>query len=223
MDNVMYYAVIVEEYYNAARPSYTRNGYEKNVLINKDTKKCIFVPSEVTPKDDELLFRLKTAGGQTFSTLKTAQPGKKEKTVVPTTNRIFKGTPQRTTYDTYTDTFVYTPDVIYNDFPMTIKVCNLDTFLKVFIELCGVNCNPYEMLDWLDRNSTSGSPYGLPREIVLLPYQNDHSKGVFEFRFKYFEELSPAVLDEHGAYICATFEFIEAREEEIHINPLDFF
>lgn len=209
MENVMYYAGIVEEYYNAARPSYTRNGYEKNVLIDKNTMKCIFVSSDVMPQDNELLFRMKTAGGQTFSTLKTPKHKKEEKTLaVVTNNRIFQGVPGATTWDGHKDVFVYLPDILYNEYPLTVKVSNLDAFLIKSMELFGRDCNPYQVLDLLDHCSTSDSPFGLPREYNRLPFQNDHVKGLFVFRFQHYEELEPTYNGVDPNRMCATFEFM---------------
>lgn len=208
MENVMHYAGIVEEYYNAARPSYTRNGYEKNVLVDMNTEKCIFVSSEVTPQENELLFRLKTAGGQTISTLKTPKLKKSEKTAIgKSTNRTYTGDPRLISWDGYKDTFVYLPDVLYNEFPLTVKVSNLDVFLKKNMELHGRDCYPYQLLDMLDRSATVDSPFGLPRELVRLPYQNQDGKGLFVFRFQYFEELEPSTWQIGPARMCATFEF----------------
>lgn len=224
MENVMYYAGIVEDYYNAARPSYTRNGYEKNVLIDMETEKCIFVSGEVTPQDNELLFRLKTAGGQTISTLKTPKLKKSGKGVNGNSaNRTYEGLPNPTTWDNQEATYVYLPDVIYNEYPMTVKVSNLDAFLKECMAMDGRNCNPYEVLDWLDRSTTTESPFGLPKECVELPFQNEKTQGVFVFRFKCFEELAPAVYDEHGAYMCATFDYAGTRDvKERDNDTLEF-
>lgn len=89
MDNIKYYAGIVEEYYNATRPNYIRNGYEKNVLIAKDTVKCIFVHSNVLPHDNSMLFMCKTVDGQTFCTLKTFKQKRVRETAVVNTHTTY--------------------------------------------------------------------------------------------------------------------------------------
>ena len=75
----MYYADVAEGYYNAACPSHAQNGYEKNVLLDTETEECIFVPGEVTPEEDELIFRCRRTKGITVTTLKTPKREKKEK------------------------------------------------------------------------------------------------------------------------------------------------
>lgn len=204
----MYYAGIVEDYYNSARPSYTRNGYEKNVLIDTDSERCLFVSSDVLPQENELLFRLKTAGGQTYSTLKTAKSKKQEKSfAVQTANKTYKGDVQPTTWDNGKEaTFCYLPDVLFNEFPMTVKVSNQDKFLSQCMQMQGRECSPYKVLEVLDRQSTVDSPFGLPLEYIHVPYEGEVGKGDFLFHFQYFERVE--------AGICATFEFIGFEKED---------
>ena len=72
----MYYAGLAEEFYHSACPNHTMNGYEKNVLMNVETEKCIFVSGDVQPSENELLFRIKRAHGNTVTTLKTPRKEK---------------------------------------------------------------------------------------------------------------------------------------------------
>ena len=47
MNDIMYYSELAEEYYEAACPKFAINGYEKNVLIDTDTERCIFISGDM--------------------------------------------------------------------------------------------------------------------------------------------------------------------------------
>ena len=212
MEKTMYYAGIAEQYYNSACPPYAQNGYDKNILLDIQTEKCIFVSGDVKPKDNELLFRCKRSGGETFTTLKTPhQKREKVKDASPTGNPIYEGKLARTTWDEdKEETFAYVPEgkhyFLYNEVPMSVKVVNLDAFLNKCMEMDNRECNPYEFLQVLDCMSTVQAPFGVPAEYMRIPVKHDGAEGSMVFHFLYYEQLK--------AGLVATFEFTGIEMEK---------
>ena len=207
MEKPIYYAGIAEQYYNSACPPYAQNGYDQNILLDVQTEKCILVSGDVKPDENELLFRCKRSGGETLTTLKTPHQPKSNKKSSRTENKTYAGDIHPTTLDNGKEaTFAYIPDVIYNQFPMTIKVANLDAFLSKCMELDASECNPYEILEIIDNLSTINSPFGVPTEYVRVPIIHNELKGELVFHFLYFEKLE--------AGIVATFEFTGLEYED---------
>ena len=66
----MYYSELAEEYYEAACPKFAINGYEKNVLIDTDTERCIFISGDIELNEEHLLFRCKRSRGTLVEKLK---------------------------------------------------------------------------------------------------------------------------------------------------------
>ena len=205
MEKTMYYAGIVENYYNSACPPYAKNGYDKNILLDTQTEKCIFVSGDVKPNENELLFRCKRSGGETFTTMKTPhQKREKVPAMPPTGNTIYEGRLALTTWDDgKEEIFAYVPEgkhyTLYNQVPMSVKVANLDEFLSMCMEYDDRECNPYQFLQMLDCQSTVQAPFGVPAEYMRLPFKHGENCGNMVFHFLYYELLN--------AGLVATFEF----------------
>ena len=207
MEKPIYYAGIAEKYYNLACPSYAQNGYDKNVLLDIQTEKCIFVSGDVKPGENELLFRCKRSGGETLTTLKTPHQPKSNNHSNWTENKTYAADIHPTTWDNGKEaTFAYIPDAIYNQFPKTVKVANLDTFLCKCMEIDAYECNPYEILEIVDSLSTVNSPFGVPTEYVRIPITHNELNGELVFHILYFEKLETGIV--------ATFEFTGIEYED---------
>ena len=88
MNDIMYYSELAEEYYEAACPKFAINGYEKNVLIDTDTERCIFISGDIELDEEQLLFRCKRSRGKTIINLKNnIRKAKKEEKLFPTETR----------------------------------------------------------------------------------------------------------------------------------------
>lgn len=197
MKETMYYAGIVEEYYNSACPNYSRNGYEKNALIDKQSEKCIFVPGEVMPGDDELLFRCKRANGQTIITLKTPKR-KKEKPTIPGIRR-YEGEIRTEVFNGYERSFAFPPDAIAYEPLKTAKLTNWDYFIESTMDLDDRYTRPYKVLQQLEERFCNNPPR-LAEACVFISYKEEDD-GCHDhiFYFSHFELT--------GTGVCAVYEY----------------
>lgn len=215
----MFFAGIAEEFYNSACPNHALNGYEKNVLMNTSSNKCIFVSGDVLPGDDELLFRCKRIHGNTVVTLKTPYKDKNRETVqdVDGTSlfRRHEGIVRRT--KVYEDTYanlVYLPELIANQYILTVKVANLDKFLEVAAGRREGHLDAYEVLkklEYLVVYESSGMPYE-SYTVSDEQYDDDgnildciDSYSVHKFIFSHYEEMKKGV--------CAVFSYQDTKAE----------
>ena len=200
MEKVMYYADVAEDYYNTACPEHVRNGYEKNVLIDTETEECLFVPGEVLPQEDELVFRCRRAKGVTVTTLKTPKKEKKERH-----NPKFKGIVRKADPQQYTaEAFISLPPEIEHMLIHSVKLSNMDEFLEVAAAASDRYKGPYEVLHELNRAVVNAKP-GLLEEGICVEYER-HPYGMkdYIFFFSHFEEIGSALyaVYEYGGAGC---------------------
>lgn len=72
MENIIYYSQLAEDYYDASCSDHTFNGYDKNVLVDKMSGSCLFVPGSINAEEGQLIFRCNRKNGQTIINLKAA-------------------------------------------------------------------------------------------------------------------------------------------------------
>lgn len=211
----MYYAGLAEEFYHSACPDHTLNGYEKNVLMNIETEKCIFVSGDVQPSEKELLFRIKRAHGNTVTTLKTPRKEKVKPTSQPVSGQNarprYKGIVRKVKfYEDYTAEVVYPPEEIANELIYSIKIDNLDDFLDKTSNRNFKRMSSYELLRALEymviEDSSTG---GLPYEVYPISDERFDDKGNLLypdadyddhiFVFSYFEKCKKG--------LCAVFTY----------------
>ena len=205
MENLMYYAGLAERYYDAACPSYTQNGFEKNVLMETSTQKCIFVSSDVLPDWNELLFRCKRSHGITIVTQKGAVKKKADKKPLP---RRYEGEIHNVVYDNgKEERMAYPPEMFNYDKVLSAKVSNMDEFMNATIHMCEDFYRPYEMLQQLEESFQSNS-LKLPYAELYLPYSKDEAKGIeLNFRFSHFEK--------YPSGLTIAYEFVGMVEPEV--------
>ena len=196
MEKTVYYAGIVEEYYNSACPDHVRNGYERNVLLDVESETCLFVSGDIQSSDDELIFRCKRTNGITHTTLKGPQR-KKEKLV--STNKRYEGEVHESILNGgETATLVYQPGPLNYELVKTVKVTDLDYFLSFAMTLNEKYKSPYTVLQELEDNFKN-KEHQLCFNCVFIPYYKDNDDGDYVFEFSHFERL------EEG--LCAVYEF----------------
>ena len=195
-ENPMYYAGLVEEFYNSACPSYTRNGYEKNALIDRQTEACIFVPGDVTPSPTQLLFRCKRAQGKTIITLKSTKPKNESK---KPGIRIYEAEIRLDVFDGKERRYAYPPEAIAYEPIKTVKLTNWDYFMECAMDL-GEEClRPYLVLQQMEEQFNNNSAR-LAEACVLVPYaKEDDGVHYHIFYFSHFEMT--------GTGVCAVYEF----------------
>lgn len=217
MEKAMYYADIAEQYYNAACPDHALNGYEKNVLLDMRTEKCIFVPSDVTPAPDELLVRCKRVRGNTYTTLKTPKEGKETKKRKVTGARAYEGRVCNVNYGDYKKRVVYMPDELdYNPSCRklkALKVKNLDMYLMDTGGRCDGYLSPYEVLAQL--NDEAEADFGVMELLETYricnaadpeeerPTARPSDKEMYVFIFSHFEKMSDGLTEG----LCAVYEY----------------
>ena len=219
----MYYAGVAEEFYNSACPNYTVNGYEKNVLMNVETEKCIFVSGDIQPSENELLFRIKRAHGNTVTTLKTPRKEKVRSAAqpvaeAPAQNR-YEGIIRYTKVsEGITTNLAYRPKEIANELIYSIKVANLDEFLEQTANRNFERLSSYELLAALESMVVEDAPGGLPYEIYPIPDERFDNKGNMLypeagyddhiFIFSHYEKCKKG--------ICAVYTYsgVEPKEPE---------
>lgn len=194
MGKIMNYAEVVEYYYNAACPSYAQNGYEKNVLINTHTEDCIFVSGEVTPEEDELLFRCKRVRGNTFVTLKNPRKEKKEKQ-----NPKYRGI-IRCVESAYGETSCVSLPPEIEHLPIQgVKLSNPDDFLELAMTPDDDIKGPYEVLHELDRQVVWAQEGFLEEGICVAYKRKPFCSGDYIFLFSHFEMI--------GTELCAVYDY----------------
>lgn len=217
MEKAMYYADIAEQYYNAACPDHALNGYEKNVLLDMRTEKCIFVPSDVTPTADELLVRCKRVRGNTYTTLKTAKANKGARERKVTGARAYEGRVCNVNYGEYEKRVVYMPEELdYNPSCRklkTVKVKNLDTYLMDTAGRQNGCLSPYEVLAQL--NDEAVADFGVMElletyRICNAPADNADTsphhpsdEEIYVFVFSHFEKMTDGLTEG----LCAVYEY----------------
>lgn len=178
----MHYAGLAEEFYHSACPNHTMNGYEKNVLMDIETEKCIFVSGDVKPSENELLFRIKRAHGNTVTTLKTPRKEKERSAAVPVaeapaSNR-YEGIIRYTKVsEGITTNLAYRPKEIANELIYSVKVANLDEFLEQTANRNFERLSSYELLAALESMVVQDAPGGLPYEVYPIPDERFDNKG----------------------------------------------
>lgn len=228
----MYYAEIAEKFYNSACPSHAINGYEKNVLMDVTSEKCIFVSGDVQPSENEALFRCKRAHGDTVVTLKTPRPDKR-----CTTNAASSGTGTRKRFEgevhntivnqDETEQFVFLPSELATEIIRTLKISNMDEYLDAtaFGGLSEGYLNPYEILQRLHYEAIEDTHYEHPYPLLEYaisnvlyteegnPYTPIEKRKFHRFKFSHYERMN------HG--VCAVFNY-EGVSEKIPVFQEDY-
>ena len=226
----MYYAGLAEEFYHSACPNHTQNGYEKNVLMNVETEKCIFVSGDVQPSEKELLFRIKRAHGNTVTTLKTPRKEKVKPADQPVSGenarRRYKGIVRKVKlYEDYTTELVYPPTEIANEVIYSIKIDNLDDFLDKTSNRDFERMSSYELLKALEYMVIEDSPTGgYPYEVYPISDERYDDKGNLlypdadydehVFVFSYFEKCKKGV--------CAVFTYAGVNTKVVEIEGYEY-
>ena len=195
-ENPMYYAGLVEEFYNSACPSYTRNGYEKNALIDRQTEACIFVPGDVTPSPTQLLFRCKRAQGKTVITLKSTKPRTENKKIGI---RRYEGEIRKNIYNGREAQYAYPPEEIAYEPLKTAKLTNWDYFMTNAMDLGSEYTRPYIVLQQLEERFCKNDAR-LAEAVVFISYTvEDDGYHDHIFYFSHFELT--------GTGVCAVYEY----------------
>lgn len=213
----MYYADIAEQYYNAACPDHALNGYEKNVLLDMGTEKCIFVPSDVTPGAGELLVRCKRVRGNTYTTLKTPKAGKGDKGRKVTGARAYEGRVCDVNFGDYRKRVVYLPgELDYNPSCRrlkAVKLKNTDTYLKDTGGRPAEYLNPYEVLASL--SNMAEDDFGVMELLETYrihnartdeegrEYARPSDTEMYVFVFSHFEKMTDGLSEG----LCAVYEY----------------
>ena len=219
----MYYAEKAEEFYHSACPNHTMNGYEKNVLMNVETEKCIFVSGDVQPSENELLFRLKRAHGNTVTTLKTPRKEKVRSATQPVAENPvqhrYEGIVRYTKIsEDFLTNLVYRPEEIANELIYSIKIANLDEYLNQTANRNFKRLSSYELLAALESMVVEDAPGGLPYEVYPIPDERFDNKGNMLYPESGYDDhiFVFSHYEKHKKGICAVYTYsgVEPKEPE---------
>ena len=197
MNDIMYYSELAEEYYETACPKFAINGYEKNVLIDTDTERCIFISGDIELNEEQLLFRCKRSRGKTIINLKNnIRKAKKEEELFPAeTRRIYEGKLriEKETLDDgsiFENEYVLLPHELEKGTHLLTRISNLDHYLNIYTNNRAYYRDTFEILADLEKQ-VANAEFGFLSKCILIPYKEE---GDVIFLFSHFEKESIGIL-----------------------------
>lgn len=187
----MYYSELAEEYYETACPKFAINGYEKNVLIDTDTERCIFISGDIELSEEQLIFRCKRSRGKTIINLKNnIKKPKKEEELFPTdTRKRYEGKiriEKETLGDgtIFENEYIFLPHVLKEGFHLLTRISNLDYYLDTYANNQACYRNDFEIIADLEKQ-VANAEFGFLPKCILISYKYG---GDVIFSFSHFEE-----------------------------------
>lgn len=191
MNDIMYYSELAEEYYETACPKFAINGYEKNVLIDTDTERCIFISGDIELNEEQLLFRCKRSKGKTIINLKNniRKPKKEEELFPAETRKIYEGKLriEKETLDDgsiFENEYVLLPHELEKGTHLLTRISNLDHYLNIYTNNRAYYRDNFEILADLEKQ-VANAEFGFLPKWILASYKNG---GDVIFLFSHFEE-----------------------------------
>lgn len=191
MNDIMYYSELAEEYYETACPKFAINGYEKNVLIDTDTERCIFISGDIELNEEQLLFRCKRSKGKTIINLKNniRKPKKVEELFPTETRKRYEGKiriEKETLIDgaIFENEYILLPHELKEGSHLLTRISNLDHYLDTYTNNRAYYLDNFEILADLEKQ-VANAEFGFLPKCILISYKDD---GDVIFFFSYFEE-----------------------------------
>lgn len=189
----MYYSELAEEYYETACPKFAVNGYEKNVLIDVDTERCIFISGDIEQNGEQLLFRCKRSRGKTIINLKNnIRKPKEEANLFPTEARKKIEGKFRIDKETLIDGYIFEneyvllPHELEKGSHLLTRITNLAHYLDIYTNNRAYYRDSFEILADLEKK-VANAEFGFLPKCILISYKED---GDVIFLFSHFEEDS---------------------------------
>lgn len=190
MNDIMYYSGLAEEYYETACPKFAMNGYEKNVLMDTETERCIFISGDIELNEGQLLFRCKRSKGKTIINLRNnIRKPKKEEPFPREERKIHKGKLriEKETLDDgsiFENEYVLLPHELKEGTHLLTRISNLDRYLNFYFNNRACYRNTFEILADLEKQ-VANAEFGFLPKWISVSYKD---LGDVIFFFSHFEE-----------------------------------